>query len=97
MFRITTSTAGNEMVMKLEGCLCGAWVRELETCWRGAVASLHGRALRVDLTDVCHVDDAGRELMTAMCRSGARFLARGCVMPELVKEISNSVEEARRN
>ena len=97
MFRITTSTAGNELVMKLEGSLYGAWVGELETCWRGVMASLHGRSLRVDLTDVCHVDDAGRELMTAMLRSGARFLARGCVMPELIKEISDSVGAARRN
>ncbi len=97
MFRITTSTEGNEVSMKLEGCLYGAWVGELEACWRGAVASLHGRVLRVDLTDVCHVDRAGRELMTAMLRSGARFLARGCVMPELIKEISDSVEAARRN
>ncbi len=96
MFRITTSTADDELVMKLEGCLCGAWVAELETCWRGVAASLHGRGLRVDLTDVCHVDHAGRELLASMLRSGARFLARGCVMPELVREISDSVA-ARRN
>lgn len=91
MFRITSRTAGEELLIKLEGCLEGPWVRELAAYWRGAVATSHGGPLRVDLTDVCRVDEAGRELMTDMLRAGARFIARGCEMPELVRELSETV------
>lgn len=90
MLRITTCAADDELVMKLEGCLIGGWVDEVDACWREAVLSQR-RPLRVDLSEVCHVDDAGRELMARMFRGGARFTARGCVMPELLKEIANAV------
>ena len=87
MLRITTQTAGDELVMKLEGCLAGPWVRELDTCWRAAFGT-RGRVMRIDLTGVCHVDAGGRELMAAMHRAGVRFITSGCVMPEVVREIS---------
>ena len=74
--------------MKLEGCLTGPWVEELATCWRQAIQSKQTQGVRVDLRGVCHVDDAGRELMTRMYLDGARFVASGCVMPEVVREIS---------
>jgi ABC-type transporter Mla MlaB component len=92
MFRITSHTAGDEHVLKLEGCLQGAWVHELDTCWREAMRTQHGRPIRVDLTDVCHVDDGGFELMTTMYRAGARFVTKGCFMREAVREISEAVE-----
>jgi anti-anti-sigma regulatory factor len=90
MFRITTQTADHELVMKLEGSLTGPWVRELDACWRDVAREMNGRQLRVDLSAVCYVDAAGRELMSAMHRAGARFVTTGCVMPEVVREISQS-------
>jgi len=89
MFRITTHTAGDELVMKLEGYLTGPWVRELDACWRDVVTATAGRHVRIDLTAVCQVDAAGRELMALMHRAGAQFVAKGCVMPEVVREISS--------
>jgi ABC-type transporter Mla MlaB component len=90
MFRITSETGDDELVMKLEGALVGPFVPELHGCWRAAVENAAGRPIRVDLTDVCHVDAAGQELMARMFRAGARFVASGCVMPEIVREISES-------
>ena len=86
MLRITTQTAGGELVLKLEGCLAGPWVRELDTCWR-EMAGPHSR-VRLDLREVYHVDSAGRELIAVMFRAGVRFIARGCDLPELLKEIA---------
>jgi len=96
MLRITTDDANGECVMKLEGCLKGAWVPELAACWRDANAGLDRRVC-VDLTDVWHVDAAGRELMTLMYRAGVRFVARGFVIPELLREISEAVDREQRN
>ena len=101
MFRISTQTVDGELVLKLEGGLAGPCVQELETCWRAAVQTLGDRQLRVDLTALWRVDAAGRELLAAIHRAGAHFVARGCVMPEVVREISESAgaamsAEARR-
>ena len=90
MFRITTQTAADEIVMRLEGNLAGPWVGELDTCWRNVVVATQGRRVRVDLTALCQVDAAGRELLAVMHRAGARFVARGCVMPEVIRELSES-------
>jgi hypothetical protein len=90
MCRITTRTSVDELVIKLEGSLVGPWVRELGTCWRDAVPKLGGRRLRIDLTAVWHVDADGRELMTSMYQAGASFVASGCVMPEVLREISEA-------
>jgi anti-anti-sigma regulatory factor len=97
MFRVTPRIADTECVLKLEGCLAGAWVRELDACWREATTALNGRQMRIDLTDVCHVDAAGRDLMTLMYLAGARFTTKGCVMPEVVREIAEAVDAGWRS
>ena len=71
----------------------GAWVPELATCWRQS----NGQSLSVDLTDVGYVDEAGRQLMTNMYRAGVRFVARGFVIPELLREIEDAVDGNQRN
>jgi ABC-type transporter Mla MlaB component len=97
MFRITSQIHRDEVVLKLEGCLAGAWVRELDACWHATANAIPGRQVRVDLRDVCHVDEPGRELLTQMYRAGARFVSAGCVMPEVLREIAESVEAGRRS
>jgi anti-anti-sigma regulatory factor len=96
MLRITPHAAADEYVLKLEGCLAGAWVPELATCWHETTAASNPKLL-VDLNDVCHVDDAGRELLTRMYRAGVRFVASGFVIPELVREIAEVVDRQSRS
>jgi ABC-type transporter Mla MlaB component len=93
MFRITTRGADGELVLTLEGYLTGDWVRELETCWQTIIAEAPGARLRVDLTGLWRVDAAGRDLLSHMYRAGARLVAKGCVMPVLVREIVEAAEE----
>jgi ABC-type transporter Mla MlaB component len=99
MFRITSQLREDEFVLKVEGCLAGPCVPELDTCWRGAESAasrdVRQRTIRVDLTDVCHVDAAGRDLLTLMHLAGVRFTCSGCVMPELVREISETAMAGR--
>lgn len=97
MLRITPYTAHGEYRLKLEGCLSGPWVAELGACWLNAAIARPGRRIRIELADVCHVDRAGRELMALMYRTGVRFSAEGFVMPEVVREISQSAARGRRN
>jgi hypothetical protein len=97
MFRITSRVQDDDFVLKVEGCLAGAGVEALEGCWRESTGWPWERRLRVDLTDVCHVDEAGRTLMTAMYCAGVELVTKGCVMPELVREIAEAVDAARRH
>jgi anti-anti-sigma regulatory factor len=87
MLRITELHLNGRLVLKLEGRFSAAWVDELDACWRAAVARSDDESVWVDLSDVSLVDLAGQEQLTRMHRAGARFLTRGCVMPELVREI----------
>ena len=96
MLRITPRAESDEIVLRLEGCVAGAWAGELYTCWRGVVKEWRGEQVRVDLTDVCHVDDAGREVLRLMHGAGARFTACGCLMPEIVREIAESAGGGRQ-
>lgn len=92
MLRITPQAAADGYVLKLEGCLAGALVPELAACWRELSGPPPNTTLRLDLTEVCHVDEAGRELLMRMYRAGVRFVARGFVIPELVREIAAVVD-----
>lgn len=90
MFRITEQHSYGRLVLKLEGRFSAAWVGELDTSWRAAAARRPAEPIWVDLTDVDLVDIAGQEQLTRMHRAGVRFLTRGLVMGELVREISQA-------
>jgi hypothetical protein len=94
MFRATASSTSDGFVLKLEGWLSGAVVRELDTCWRRTLRANDGHRMAVDLSELYFVDPDGRQLLTEMYRAGVTFVAKGCEMPELVREISGC--EARR-
>lgn len=90
MFRITEHRGCDRTVLKLEGRLSAACVSALDTSWRDAMQSGNAESIWVDLTDVLLVDIAGQEQLIRMHRAGVRFLTRGCVMRELVREISEA-------
>ena len=90
MFRITIRATADELLMRLEGDLAGPWVSELDICWRDALSKLDGQEVHVDVTAVCRVDAEGRDLMRRMYLAGAAFEARGCVMPEVLREIAET-------
>ena len=66
MLRITVQDTPNEVTLKLEGSLVGAWVAEFENAWRAENSKLAGRWVRVDLTAVDRVDPAGKYLLTIL-------------------------------
>src|ERR1700730_11950967 len=82
MLKITVQQSRSEVRLKLEGNLAGAWVTELEDCWRSTHAILAGRSLCVDLLAVEQVDRAGRYLLALLRRNGAQLIASGAVMKE---------------
>lgn len=66
----------------------GAWVRELEVCWRQATAAQPPPRIIVELTDVSFVDGEGGELLKLMAASGAELIAVDVLMKAIVEEIT---------
>ena len=88
MLRITVHNDIGATRLKIEGRLMGAWVRELESCWRQAAAKQPPPRILVELTDVSFVDGEGGELLKLMAASGAELIAFDALMKAIVEEIT---------
>ncbi len=71
-----------ETVLQVCGRLADGWVEELEKSWREHRTSV------VDLRGVSFVDTAGRRLLQRMHRQGAKFLASGLLVQEVVNQVT---------
>lgn len=96
MLKITLRDLADRCEIQLEGRLTGAWVPELERCWRAAAPPPRGRELRVDLRGVDAIDDAGKRLLALMHEAGAHFAVCGCLTSAMVEEITGQWPAKRR-
>src|SRR5882724_1462398 len=87
MLRITIHDTPKSLTFQLDGRLVGAWVQELETCWRQALAGRAAAPVRVDLSEVTFVDLSGKQLLATMHGQGAELSASGCLMKAIVAEV----------
>jgi anti-anti-sigma regulatory factor len=90
MLRITVHDDPQVLTFRLEGKLAGAWPRELEECWERIVARPREPVLRVDLTGVTFIDDAGKACLAAMHSRGAEIVAADCMTKAVLAEIARS-------
>jgi len=90
MLRITIHDKPGSLTFQLEGRLAGPWVSVLEECWQGTLANHRRPMLRVDLTGVTFIDDAGEACLAAMHRQGAEFIAADCLTKAIVAEITGA-------
>jgi hypothetical protein len=86
--KITIHDGAKAFRLQIEGKLAGAWVTELEQCWRTAASSITHKSTILELRAVTYVDDAGRYLLGLMHRSGVRLLANSPSQKELVTSIT---------
>lgn len=89
MLRITVTPEPDRIRLKLEGDLAGVWVSEVEDCWRATWSTRAARPLCLDLTDVWHIDRAGRYLLGLLYCSGAHLIASGTMTTELVRSLKD--------
>ena len=88
MLRLTVHDNPGALTFQLEGTLAGPWVRELEECWRGALARRRNALLHVDLTGATFIDAAGKACLAVLHRQGAEFVAADCLTKAVVAEIT---------
>jgi hypothetical protein len=94
MLRITLHNDDTKCRLKLAGKLAGPWVAETENVWRSVSCS--DKEIELDMTEVTGIDDAGRELLIAMHKAGARFVVQGVAMTALIEEITGEITGKQR-
>jgi translation initiation factor 2 gamma subunit (eIF-2gamma) len=87
MLRIHVEEQCESVTIRLEGSLAGAWVAELERCWRKVRPWLKNRGLVVELDAVTFVDAPGHSLLVEMHSTGATLVARGVLSRYVVEQI----------
>jgi len=92
MMKIQMKELDDQLVLQVEGRLAGAFVPELEKCWRTARANLPDRKISVDLKSVTCIDRSGRYLLQLMSGSGVSFLRAGLAIHDILEEIMGSPE-----
>jgi anti-anti-sigma regulatory factor len=90
MFRLTEHCTSGGLVLKLEGRCSRDVLGELEAGWQSAADRAGGHGICIDVSDLLVVDDAGRERLARMHAAGARFVSRGCLMRELIRQITQT-------
>lgn len=95
MLKITLHDTADEFRLTLEGRLAGAWVRELEMCWRTASSTTAGRHTVVDLSDVDFVDQPGQELLANMHADGVELVGQSPLICSMLEEVCRSGRCAR--
>lgn len=90
MLRITIHDSEESLCFQIEGRLAGPCLRELEACWQSTLAQQQRPILRVDLTGVTFIDEAGKTCLAAMHRQGAELVAADCLIKAVVAEITQA-------
>ena len=88
MFRLTEHADADRLVLTFEGRCSSEVVDEIVASWVAARLKAAGRPIWIDMTDVLHVDPAAMAQLGRMHLAGASFVSRGCLMRELVRQIT---------
>ena len=91
MLRITVHKKLKAVTFQLEGRLMAPWLEELAECWRRTLSRNGTPKIRVDLTGLTFVDNAGKACLKAMHRRGAEFVTADCETKSIVDEITSNL------
>src|SRR5580658_688629 len=87
MLRITIHDDGKVRRLELAGKLEGPWVAETENAWRASLRP--DQKIEIDLRQLTSVDNAGRDLLANLHRSGACFIVEGVWMTALLGDLTS--------
>ena len=86
MLKITRTETPAEEKWILQGRLVGLWVIELRRSWKKTHRIDNNRTCVVDLNDVTFIDKKGENLLRAMSKEGAQFLATGIYIKHVLQQ-----------
>jgi hypothetical protein len=87
MLRISVIDGRTERRLVLEGNLIGPWVAELRKAWKAASGEIGGRALVVDMKNVCVINQEGENALLELMSEGAMFRCSGVLTKHLIQQL----------
>ena len=95
MMKIDMHELGDRLVLQVEGRLAGAFVPELEHCWRDASAHHPTWKVALDLKSVTCIDRAGRDLLAEMNQQGVGFVGAELAIQDILEQITGCPSSAQ--
>lgn len=86
MMKIDAKEEDGRLILSIEGRLAGAFVAELERCWKSA-RSRRGCDVALDLKSVTCIDSAGRQLLRSMHADGVRFWRASPPVQDILEQV----------
>jgi hypothetical protein len=74
MFRAHITQTADGPTLKMEGCLVAEWAKEAKSLMTNGPVP---KGLIVDISDVCHIDSVGEQVLAWLASIGASFTAGG--------------------
>ncbi len=96
MLRIAINDTAAEQRWVLQGRLAGPYVAELSANWEKTLSARQGRKCVVDLSDVTFIDKDGEEVLRAMMKGGAQFIACGVCTRHVLETLDRTIRGRRR-
>jgi anti-anti-sigma regulatory factor len=87
MMKVHTSNNQDRVILRVEGRLAGAYVGELERCWKEASALEPSRPISLDLRDVTCVDPAGGYLLRLMHSQGVEVVRTNLALQDVLERV----------
>ena len=91
--KIQVKELDDQVILQVEGRLAGAFVPELEDCWRTARSRQSGLGITLDLKDVTCIDRSGRHLLQLMHSDGVGFVRATLPVQDILEEIARQVSQ----
>ena len=79
------------VLLEVEGRLAGPWVEELERSWETERHRAPSEQIIVRLSNVTFIDEAGKELLSKICRAGAKVEGSGCMVRAIIARITGAL------
>jgi hypothetical protein len=87
MLRITIHEDGKVSRLELAGKLEGPWVPETEKAWRASLRP--DQKIEIDLRQLTSLDNAGRDLLAVIQKSGACLIFEGVWMTSIIGDLAS--------
>jgi anti-anti-sigma regulatory factor len=86
VLKITRTETPAEETWILQGRLVGLWVSELRRTWKKTHRTDNTMKCVVDLNEVTFIDKQGENLLRAMSKQGAQFIATGIYIKHVLQQ-----------
>ena len=92
MMKVQVNQLDDRLILRVEGRVSGAFVPELESCWRAALSIQPKRKISLDVKNVTCIDACGQRLLQMMHDDGVEFVGAGLGIQDILEQVMGQPE-----